>query len=362
MSDVYWIKGDPPPQLAIVLCPLGPIQLTGELLCIREEQVETLVSLLEPKEAAALGLAEEGPQAIQLGMKFHSFPIRDGHIPHDSVAFQSFAAGLADRLRAGERIGVHCRGSIGRATVTAACTLIHLGWEPHAALAAVEAARGCSVPDTQEQEDWILHYKAKAVTTPAPDPEPTMDLTFSHRWQAKFLPAQPLILPARHYVYPTEAEEVEQDALEVLIRPGRSKEQPSQSAENFLATCALGFQDPAVPTGLWSAPNPDEICAVAGGYAYLIDTTAPERFTMIPFRPVLEVRPVPAQGLLLFVGHHAILAWRRGGQAWQSEKLSDEGVTITSIEGGILRGLGWTMTTDKETPFALDLRTGSSTN
>ena len=83
---------------------------------------------------------------------------------------------------------------------------------------------------------------------------------------------------------------------------------------------------------------------------------------MIPFRPVLEVRPVPAQGLLLFVGHHAILAWRRGGQAWQSEKLSDEGVTITSIEGGILRGLGWTMTTDKETPFALDLRTGSSTN
>ena len=181
MSDVYWIKGDPPPQLAIVLCPLGPIQLTGELLCIREEQVETLVSLLEPKEAAALGLAEEGPQAIQLGMKFHSFPIRDGHIPHDSAAFQSFVAGLADRLRAGERIGVHCRGSIGRATVTAACTLIHLGWEPHAALAAVEAARGCSVPDTQEQEDWILHYKAEAVTTPTPASEPTMDLTFSHR-------------------------------------------------------------------------------------------------------------------------------------------------------------------------------------
>jgi protein-tyrosine phosphatase len=369
VSDVYWIKGDPPAQLAIVLCPLGPSELTGELLCIREERVETLVSLLEPKEAARLGLAEEGPQAIQLGMKFLSFPIRDGHIPHDSAAFRSFVADLAARLRAGERIGVHCRGSIGRATVTAVCALIHLGWEHHAALAAVEAARGCPVPDTQEQEDWILHYKAEEAATPASSSEPTVDLTFSHRWQAKFLPEQPLILPARHYVYPTQAEEVERGALEVLIRPGRSparspggsKEQPAPSAENFLATCTLGFQDPAVPTGLWSAPNPDEICAVSGGYAYLIDTTAPERFTMIPFRPVLEVRPVPTLGLLLFVGHHAVLAWRRDGQAWQSEKLSDEGVTITSIESGILRGLGWKMLTDKETPFELDLRTGSHT-
>jgi protein-tyrosine phosphatase len=58
-------------------------------------------------------------------------------------------------------MGVHCRGSIGRATVTAACTLIHLGWTPQAALSAIQAARGCAVPDTQEQEDWILRYKAK---------------------------------------------------------------------------------------------------------------------------------------------------------------------------------------------------------
>jgi protein-tyrosine phosphatase len=358
MSDVFWIKGNPPASLAILLCPLGPSELTGELLRVQEERVETLVSLLEPKEAARLGLAEEGPQAIRLGMKFLSFPIRDGHVPHDSAAFRSFVAGLADRLRAGERIGVHCRGSIGRATVTAACTLIHLGWAPDAALAAVEAARGCPVPDTQEQEDWIRYYKAESVIAPAPIPEPTMDLTFPHRWQAKFLPAQPLILPARHFVYPNEAEEVEQDALEVLIRPGRSKARPSQSAEIFLATCALGFRDPAVPTGFWSAPNPDEICAVSGGYAYLIDTTAPERYTMIAYRPVLEVRPVAAHRLLLFVGHHSILAWGGSGLAWQTEKLSDEGVNITSIEGGVLRGLGWKMMTDKETPFALDLRTG----
>jgi hypothetical protein len=180
---------------------------------------------------------------------------------------------------------------------------------------------------------------------------PVIDFSFPHSWNAGILTARPPILPPRHFVYPVDAEEVERGALEVLIRP-----QPG--APEFLATCALGFRDPAVPTGLWSAPRHEEICAVSGGYAYLIDTTAPQRFTMIAFRPVLEVRPLPAEGLLLFVGHHAVLAWGAGGQVWQSEKLSAEGVTLLRVDAGVLHGLGWEMMTDKDMPFALDLRTG----
>jgi len=182
-------------------------------------------------------------------------------------------------------------------------------------------------------------------------PVQTLDLTFPHHWQAEILAARPLILPTRHFVYPRDAEEIERGALEILIRPSAS-EQP------FLATCALGFCDAIVPTGLWSCPNPDEICAVSGGYAYMIDASAPQRFTMISYRPVLEVRALAAQGLLLFVGHHSLLAWGGDGHAWQSEKLSDEGVTISAIEGTRLHGLGWKMIADKETPFVLDLRTG----
>ncbi|HLY41962.1 MAG TPA: hypothetical protein VKR52_12165 [Terracidiphilus sp.] len=181
--------------------------------------------------------------------------------------------------------------------------------------------------------------------------------TFPHQWQAEILSSRPLILPERHFTYPRDTKEVERGALEMLIRPGAS----SQTAQPFLATCALGFRDPIVPTGIWSCPNPAELCAVSGGYAYLIDTTAPERFTMLPWRPVLEVRPVPGQSLLLFVSHHAILAWGADGLAWQSDKLSDEGVTITAIESDVLHGRGWQMLTDKESSFTLDLRTGRRT-
>jgi hypothetical protein len=189
------------------------------------------------------------------------------------------------------------------------------------------------------------------------------DSTFQHHWQAEILPARPIILPTRHFVYPRNAEEIERGALEVLVHPiaeqvGGTVSESSPLASDFLATCALGFRDPAVPTGLWSCPDPDEICAVSGGYAYIINTAAPECFTMIAFRPVLEIRPAPSQNLLLFVGHHAILAWGSDGQAWQSEKLSSEGLTVGAIEGQNINGIGWDMMTDKETLFAIDLRTG----
>ena len=175
---------------------------------------------------------------------------------------------------------------------------------------------------------------------------------FAHDWRAEILAVRPLILPPRHFTYPGEAEEVERGALEVLIHPGDPGAQP------FLATCAVGFADPMAPAGVWSTPNPREVCAVSGGYAYVIDTTAPERFSMIPYRPVLEVRAAAAPELLLFVGHRSIFAWGRNGRAWESPKLSDEGLTISVIDGETLLGLGWQMMSDKETPFALDLRTG----
>ena len=159
MNDVFWIKGDPPVSLAIVLCPQSGNTLLGELLSMKESGIHTLVSLLEKGEASKLGLAEEAAEAEKIGLRFLAYPIPDAHTPQDPESFREFVAGLADRLRAGERIGIHCRGCIGRAPVTIACALIQLGWKPMDALTAVQRARGLAVPETQEQEDWILRYR-----------------------------------------------------------------------------------------------------------------------------------------------------------------------------------------------------------
>ncbi len=180
---------------------------------------------------------------------------------------------------------------------------------------------------------------------------PTIDLTFPHTWTAEILPQRPLILPKRQFVYPRHAEEVERGALELRVNPA--------DAEPFLATCALGFADPAAPTGLWSCPNPQWLCAVSGGYAYLVNTASPEQFTQVEYRPVLEVRALAEHKLLLFTGHHSLLAWGAQGQAWQTARLSWEGVQITRIEGDELHGIGWDLLTDSDLPFTVDLRTGA---
>lgn len=151
-----------PMPLAIVLCPRGGRSLSGELSHLKNAGIQTLVSLLSQEQIDMLDLAEEPKLATRLGMQFLHHPIPDHELPPNKQAFRAFVTDLARRLRAGQQIGIHCWGSIGRATVAAACTLIHLGWEPAAALAAVEAARGLPVPDTEEQRHWILHYKAHA--------------------------------------------------------------------------------------------------------------------------------------------------------------------------------------------------------
>ena len=179
------------------------------------------------------------------------------------------------------------------------------------------------------------------------------DRTFAAEWQAEVLAARPLILPRRHVTYPAEVEEVERGALEVLVR--------AAVGESFLATCALGFASPAVPTGTWSCPDPAMLCAVAGGYAYVIDTRDPSQWKQVGYRPVTEVRPLREAALLIFASFHTIEAWGAAGRLWQSARLSWEGVRLGEASASELRGWGWDMRTDTEMEFVVDLATGVHT-
>ncbi|MBV8115787.1 MAG: hypothetical protein JO300_13675 [Silvibacterium sp.] len=178
-----------------------------------------------------------------------------------------------------------------------------------------------------------------------------INLNFPHCWSAEILPRRPLILPNRQFLYPKQAEDIERGALEVMVHPA--------DTEPFLATFALGFSDPTAPTGLWSCPDPDWLCAVAGGYAYVVNTSQPRQFEHIEYRPVLLVRVLRAHGLLIFVGHHSLLAWGAAGKAWQTGRLSSEGIEITHINGDHLEGIGWDLIAGRDVPFRINLRTGA---
>jgi hypothetical protein len=178
---------------------------------------------------------------------------------------------------------------------------------------------------------------------------------FPHTWTARILAAPPLIAPARQFVYPLhvpgEDDAMARGALLLDIRPA--------TQSNFLATCALGFRDPSLPSGIFACPRPDDILAVAGGYAYLIDTLNPAQCLHLPLRPATQVLPAPAAGLLFLAGFHHVLAVDANGLRWQSGRLSWEGVTMTEVRDNRLHGTGWNLHTDRELPFTVDLTTGA---
>ncbi len=179
-------------------------------------------------------------------------------------------------------------------------------------------------------------------------------MSFAQSWTATVLDAPPMIAPARHFVYPQkiagEEDALSRGALLLMVRP--------EQGGDFLATCARGFASASLPHGVFAAPNPREMCAVAGGYAYMVDTTAPEQCTLIGLRPAVQVLTAESTRLLLFVGFHTVVAWGKDGLAWETAKLSHEGVRITQVGDETLTGFGWDMMSDKELEFEVDLRTG----
>ena len=180
---------------------------------------------------------------------------------------------------------------------------------------------------------------------------------FAPNWTARILPAPPLIAPVRQFTYPLrvpgEEDAMERGALLLDIKPA--------GAPNFLATCALGFRDPSLPSGIYACPRPQDLLAVAGGYGYLIDTLAPEGCLHVPLRPITRVLSTPSAGLILLTGFHHVAAVGADGLLWQSGRLSWEGVTLSEVRDGLLHGTGWHMPSDRERPFVLDLSDGSHT-
>ncbi len=178
---------------------------------------------------------------------------------------------------------------------------------------------------------------------------------FPRTWSARLLGQPPLIAPARQFTYPLpvpgEEDALARGAVRLEVKPA--------SGGTFLGICALGFRDPSLPSGISACPRPDDLLAVAGGYAYLVDTLHPECCLHLPLRPAVAIMAAPKDGLLLLAGFHHVVAVGAEGLRWQSARLSWEGIQLGEISAGKLHGTGWDMRTDRELPFTLDLRTGA---
>lgn len=119
--------------------------------------INTVVSLLENHEARELGLEKEKEVLMSLGIDFINYPIKDRDLPKQGD-FVDFVHSLHVRLLQGNHIAVHCRAGIGRAGIVTSCILKLNGHNSEEAIRLVSIARGVTIPDTNQQIDYINNF------------------------------------------------------------------------------------------------------------------------------------------------------------------------------------------------------------
>jgi hypothetical protein len=180
------------------------------------------------------------------------------------------------------------------------------------------------------------------------------DFTFPRSYEVRVLEAAPPVHPVEKlYHYPVEMEEGDRSGAYVRVVP--------QRGPAWVGFFALGFDSDQVVSEVCSSPDPNSFCTVVGGYAYVVKADDPAQWFRVEQRPVVDLRVVSQQGLLLLAGFTTITAVGNAGIAWITERLSWEGLTITDIKGDKLLGRGWDALGDKEVPFEVDLKTGKHT-
>lgn len=164
-ADIYWVEV-PYGRLAILGRPRSQEWLGEEIQDWSQAGLTEVVCLLEDSELRELGLEQEGALVAAAGMRWVRFPIADHGVPASAQAARQLWEGMAESLRAGGCIGVHCRASIGRAGLIVAGTLVQLGVAEELAWAHTSRARRREVPDTPDQRAWLSEVRRTAVQPP----------------------------------------------------------------------------------------------------------------------------------------------------------------------------------------------------
>ena len=157
-TELYWIEGPWQGRLAILPRPRGGDWLEDEVRGWRAAGVDVIVSLLTSDEVTDLDLAQERCLCQAHDIDFWQFPIIDRSVPTSRKATLEFVKKLAKLLAEGKSIAIHCRQGIGRSALMAACLLVLFGIDPEAAFQRISEGRGCSVPETSEQRQWVMEF------------------------------------------------------------------------------------------------------------------------------------------------------------------------------------------------------------
>ncbi len=132
-----------------------------DLAAIRAWGATDILTLVETSELAALSVEALPAKARALGMRWHHVPIIDGAVPDASAraALDRLFAEFTQRLGAGGRVLVHCKGGLGRAGTVAALLVLACedAADPRQVIRRVRQARRGAI-ENSAQEDYVVTW------------------------------------------------------------------------------------------------------------------------------------------------------------------------------------------------------------
>jgi hypothetical protein len=132
------------------------------------------------------------------------------------------------------------------------------------------------------------------MTVPDEEQMVEFDLTFPHSYEVRELgdfPGNgkfdvPLIF------FPPPKGRAEYDGLWLKVK--------AQSGKAWIGVFAFWYTSHPSLSRVVSSPDPNRVCVISKGRAYVVSAEEPETCEEIPVIPVLEVRPLPEHKLLVF--------------------------------------------------------------
>lgn len=174
-----------------------------------------------------------------------------------------------------------------------------------------------------------------------------VDLSFESNYSIQVI--EEIGIGERYY-YPEARTEGGKDGILVEIT--------SFERRNWFGIFAFGEITPKGLTGIYSMPDSDKFCVVAKGAGYIVSADNPKDWQEIKAIPIMDVRPITSQNLLVFADYTELVAYGKDGIKWRSERLAYDSFKIIEITEKKLKGEFWNIRKGVNDVFEVDLSTG----
>lgn len=115
--------------------------LDSDAASLKAQSIDLLLLLVEDKELRRCRASAVGDVLPAHGVVLQRFPLVDLEVPLDGAVYRRLIVSLLERVRAGEKLAIACRGGLDRAGMTSACLLREAGLPADDAIARVHQAR-----------------------------------------------------------------------------------------------------------------------------------------------------------------------------------------------------------------------------